>query len=56
MLTNLPPFHHLLLAEGRTKQGAETVLAQALRPDKHSDDPGLIYVTPELVADVKECK
>jgi hypothetical protein len=56
MLTNLPPFHHQLLAEGRTKRGAETVLAQALRPDEHSDDPGLIYVSPELVSDIKECK
>lgn len=56
MLTDLPPFHHLLLAEGRTKRGAEIALAQALQPDEHSDDPGLIYVSPKLVADVKECK
>jgi hypothetical protein len=56
MLTNMPPFHQKLLAEGRTKRGAEAVLAQALRPDEHSDDPGLIYVSPELVADVKDCK
>jgi hypothetical protein len=56
MLTSLPPFHQQLLAEGRTKRGAEAVLAQALRPDEHSDDPGLIYISPELVADIKDCK
>jgi hypothetical protein len=56
MSTNLPPFHQELLSEGRTKRGAEAVLAQALRPDEHSDDPGLIYVSPELVADIKDCK
>jgi hypothetical protein len=56
MLTNMPPFHQHLLSEGRTKRGAEAVLAQALRPDEHSDDPGLIYVSPELVADIKDCK
>jgi hypothetical protein len=56
MLTDLPPFHHVSLAEGCTKRGTETVLAQALRPDEHSNDPGLIYVSPELVANMKECK
>ncbi len=56
MRQNRPPVQHQLLAEGRTKRGAETVLAQALRPDEHSDDPGLIYVSPELVSDIKECK
>jgi hypothetical protein len=43
MLTSLPPLHYQLLAKGRTKRGVEAVLAQALCPDKHSDDPGLIY-------------
>jgi hypothetical protein len=52
----MPPFHQQLLAEGCTKRGAEAVLAQALCPDEHSDDPGLIYVSPELVTDIKECK
>jgi hypothetical protein len=56
MLTNMPPFHQHLLSEGRTKRGAEAVLAQALRPDEHSDDLGLIYVLPELVSDMKDCK
>jgi hypothetical protein len=57
MSTSLPPFHQqLLLSEGRTKRGAKAVLAQALRPDEHRDDPGLIYVFPELVSDIKDCK
>jgi hypothetical protein len=56
METLLPPFHNNLLAEGRTKKGTEAVLAQALRPSDDSDDPGLIYVSPELVSDIKDCK
>jgi hypothetical protein len=55
MSTSLPPFHERLLAEGRTKRGSEAVLAQMLRPDD-SDDPGLIYVSPDLVSDIKDCK
>jgi hypothetical protein len=56
METSLPPFHARLLAEGRTKRGTESVLAQALRPRDDTDDPGLIYVSPELVADIMACK
>jgi hypothetical protein len=52
----LPPFHENLLAEGRTKKVTGAVLAQALRPSDDSDDPGLIYVSPELVSDIKDCK
>jgi hypothetical protein len=32
------------------------VLAQALRPTDDSDDLGLIYISPELVQDIRECK
>jgi hypothetical protein len=56
MDTILPPFHARLLGEGRTKRGMEAVLAQALRPTEDSDDPGLIYVSPELVQDIMGCK
>jgi hypothetical protein len=56
MDTALPPFHARLLAEGRTKRGTESVLAQALRPRDATDDPCLVYVSPELVADVMACK
>jgi hypothetical protein len=56
MDTLLPPFHARLLAEGRTKRGTESVLAQALRPRDDTDDPGLIYVSPKLVADMMACK
>jgi hypothetical protein len=56
METMLPSFHDKLLAEGRSKKGTEAVLAQALRPDESNDDPGLIYISPELVSDIKDCK
>jgi hypothetical protein len=52
----LPLFHEQLLTEGRTKKGTEAVLAQALRPHEDMDDPGLVYVSPELVSDIKDCK
>jgi hypothetical protein len=52
----LPTFHEQLLTEGRTKKGAETVIAHALRPQWHTNDPGLVYVSAKLVSDVKECK
>jgi hypothetical protein len=56
MDTCLPPFHARLLAKGRTKRGTEAVLAQALRPTDDTDDPGLIYISPELVQDIMGCK
>jgi hypothetical protein len=56
MDTCLPPFHAQLLAEGRTKRGTEAVLAQALQPMDNTDDPGLIYISPELVQDIMGCK
>ena len=52
----MPPFNQQLLAEGRTERGAEAVLVKALNPGNHSDDPGLIYVSPELVSSIKYCK
>jgi hypothetical protein len=56
MATALPPFHEQLLTEGRTKKGTEAVLAHALRLHEDVDDPGLVYISPELVSDVKDCK
>jgi hypothetical protein len=56
METTLPDFHEQLLTEGRTKKGTEAVLAHALRPQEDTDDPGLVYVSPELVSDIKDCK
>jgi hypothetical protein len=56
METSLPTFHEQLLIEGRTKKGTEAVLAQALRPRDDTDDPGLVYMSPELVIDIKNCK
>jgi hypothetical protein len=56
METALPSFHEQLLTEGRTKKGTESVLAQALRPRGDTDDPGLVYVSTELINDIKECK
>jgi hypothetical protein len=51
----LPAFHARLLAKGRKDIGSEAVLAQMLKPND-SNNPGLIYVSPELVADIKEFK
>jgi hypothetical protein len=56
MATALPSFHEQLLKEGRTKKGTEAVLAHALRPQEDTDDPGMVYVSPELVSDIKDCK
>jgi hypothetical protein len=56
METSLPAFHEQLLTEGRTKKGTEAVLAQVLRPRDDTDDPGLVYVSPELVSNIKNCK
>jgi hypothetical protein len=56
MATGLPELYGNLLAEGRSKRGTESVLANALRSTTGNDDPGLIYISPELVADVRDCK
>jgi hypothetical protein len=56
METSLPAFHEQLLTEGRTKKGTEAVLAQALCPCDDTDDPGLVYVSPKLVSDIKDGK
>jgi hypothetical protein len=56
MATAMPLFHASLLSEGRSKKGTEAVLAQALRPDEDSDNPGLIYISSELVANIKDCE
>jgi hypothetical protein len=56
MATNLPEIHERILEEGRTTKSIEAVLAHALRPKEDQDDPGLIYVSPKLVTDVKNCK
>ena len=50
------PFHQKLLAEGHTKRDTEALISQALRLDEHIDNPRLIYVSPELVDDLKDCK
>jgi hypothetical protein len=42
--------------KGGPKKGAETVLAQALHPQGDTNDRGLVYISAELVSDVKECK
>jgi hypothetical protein len=56
MATGLPELYRSLLTEGRSKRGTEAVLANALRPTADNDDPGLIYISPELVADIRDCK
>ncbi len=56
METSLQALHEQLLTEGRTKKGKAAVPAQALRPRDDTDDPGLVYMSPELVIDIKNCK
>jgi hypothetical protein len=56
MATALPSFYKQLLTEGRTKKGTEAVLAHALRPQADTGDPGMVYVSPELVSNIKDCK
>ena len=56
METALPLFHACLLVEGRTKGGTEAVLPQALQSTNDSNNPGLIYLLPELVQDIMGCK
>ena len=48
--------HKKLLSEGRTKRGNKIVLTKELLPDENSDNPGLIYVYPDLVSDIKNCR
>ena len=54
LMTSLPIFHNKLLSEGRMKRRTDAVLTKELFPEENSDDPGLIYVYPKLVADVKD--
>jgi hypothetical protein len=56
MDTQLLEIHAVLREEGWTTKSVEAVLAHALRPVEEQDDPGLVYISPELVADVKNCK
>jgi hypothetical protein len=51
----LPIFHSLLLAEGRSAKGTASALAVALKANPSRGNPGLIYVSPDLIKDVKEC-
>ena len=56
MITSLHIFHKKLLSEGCTKRGTEAVITQDLCSYGNSDDLGLIYVSPELVMDIKDYK
>jgi hypothetical protein len=42
MANGLPELYKMLLIEGRSKRGTESVLANALRPTADNDNPGLI--------------
>jgi hypothetical protein len=56
MATGLPTLYQSLLMEGRSKRGTEAVLANALRATADNNNPGLIYILPELVANIRDCK
>jgi hypothetical protein len=49
-----PPFFSAMITEGRTKSSVQTLLQSAFRADANTDDPVLIYISPELVKDIKE--
>jgi hypothetical protein len=51
---NEPPFYTAMMTEGRTKVAVQALLQSALRTDASTDDPVLIYISPELVKDVKD--
>ena len=56
LVTSLPFFHKKLMSEGHTKRGTDAVLTQELHPYKKSEYSGLIYVSPEMVTDIKHCR
>jgi len=56
MDTCMPPLHVELLSEGRTTRNTAAALARHLKPDETSDNPCQIYISPELVKDVKDCQ
>jgi hypothetical protein len=57
MDTRMPLMHVQLLQEGRTSKGTASVLRQFLvaQPDGENF-PGQIWVSPQLIKDIKECR
>ena len=53
---SVPPIYAEMLAEGCSKVAVDAILNLRLKPYAHSDNPVLIYVSPELVRDIKELK
>ena len=47
--TLVPPIYAEILAEGCTKVAVEAVLNLHLKPDASSNNPVMIFVSPELV-------
>jgi hypothetical protein len=45
----------LLLAEGRSNKGTASALTASLKANPGRGDPGLIFISPELTKDIKEC-
>jgi hypothetical protein len=56
MTNGLPELYKMLLIEGHSKRGTESVLANALHPMADNDNGGLKYISPELVANIRDCK
>lgn len=53
---DFPPIYAMMLVEGRTLPKVEAVLQNFLTPTVDELDPVKIYVSPELVRDVKELR
>jgi regulator of sigma D len=56
MANGLLELYKMLLIEGHSKRGTKSVLANALHPTAENDNPGLIYISPELVGNIRDCK
>lgn len=54
--TDRPPIYTALLTEGRTLSKVDAVLTNFLEPDPESELPIHIFVTPEMVKDVKDLR
>ena len=48
--------HKNLLSEGRKNRKTEAFLTKEIRVDEKSDDPGIIYLSPDLVVKTKDYK
>jgi hypothetical protein len=56
MIGRRPAIYAAMLTEGRTMSKLELVLQQYLSADPYNPDPVLVYVSQELIKDVKDLR